>query len=79
MTTTPLDRKKSSDGAAMSMRVEDCLDMFETPDQAAEIIIREACQVLQLPEPAHALMEIIDHNGVPLVADPFKFMEEGTT
>ncbi|MDD5388952.1 MAG: hypothetical protein PHD37_06385 [Gallionellaceae bacterium] len=29
--------------------------------------------------PTHTLMEIIDHNGVPLMADPFKFMGEGTT
>lgn len=33
----------------------------------------------QLPEPTHALMEIIDHNGVPLVADPFRFMGEAAT
>lgn len=65
--------------ARMSMRAKACLDMFETPDQAAEIIIREACQVLQLPEPTHDLKEIIDHNGVPLVVDPFQFTRKAAT
>ncbi|MDO9227336.1 MAG: hypothetical protein Q8M09_11795 [Pseudomonadota bacterium] len=64
--------------ARMSMRAKACLGMFETPDQAAEIIIREACQVLQLPEPTPAPMEIIDDNGVPLLADPFQPMPEST-
>jgi len=63
----------------MSMCAKDCLSMFETADQAAEIIIREACQVLQLAEPAHVLMEIIDHNGVPLMSDPFQPMKESST
>jgi len=53
--------------------------MFETTDQAAEIIIREACRVLQLPEPTHELMEIIDHNGVRLVAEPFQPRRESST
>lgn len=62
--------------ARMSMRAKECLGTFETADQATEIIIREACRVLQLPETTHELMEIIDHNGVRLVADPFNGLPE---